>query len=252
MAHAKNMKILTYNIHGGTGMDGVLDLSRIAAVIKSQHADFICLNEVDVHCVRTGRIDTLAELQRLLGIHGHFACALKMTAPRYPEQGDEIGEYGNAFFSPHAFEIVKEFMLPGLPEMEPRICTVALIQAPQPFYAVATHFCWEPKYAEYRIASVQKIIEETAGLASAQCPVILCGDLNANPTEPEIELLRKSFLLYGETTGFLPTHPADNPTEIIDYICVAPKRNFHFTNIEVIKETTASDHRPLAAEISAL
>ncbi len=243
-------KILTYNIHGGVGMDRVLDLSRIAVVIKKHNTDFICLNEVDVHCVRTNRIDTLSELERLLDIRGHFACALKMSAPKYPEQGDEIGEYGNAFLSPHRFEIIKEFMLPGLPEMEPRICTVALIHAPQPFYAVATHFCWEPKYAEFRIRSVQKIIDETKAFATNKCPVILCGDLNANPTEPEMELLRKSFLLYGEKNGFMPTHPADTPTEIIDYICVAPKTACRFSKTEVIHETLASDHRPLFAEIT--
>ena len=43
------MKVLTYNIHHGAGIDGVLDLERIAQVIEQSGADVIGLQEVDNH-----------------------------------------------------------------------------------------------------------------------------------------------------------------------------------------------------------
>ncbi len=37
---------MTYNIHRGRDVDGVLDLDRIAAVIRAQNADLVALQEV--------------------------------------------------------------------------------------------------------------------------------------------------------------------------------------------------------------
>lgn len=241
-------KIMTYNIHGCVGMDKKLDIPRIAEVIRKQQVDFVCLNEVDANCARTGTIDEPAELGRILGYNKHFACALKMKAPDWPEQGDAIGEYGNAMLSPHKIEHIKTFFLPGLPTMEPRVCTIALIHAPKPFYVAATHLCWEPQYQEYRIESVKTIVKETAEYA-AKYPVIICGDLNANPTDPEIELLRETFQLHGEELGFPFTHPADKPEVNIDYIGIAPRKQYAFKTMEVIPELVASDHRPLVVTI---
>jgi len=44
---ARTLRVMTYNIHVGVGMDKKLDLPRIAAVIKDQHADLVGLQEVD-------------------------------------------------------------------------------------------------------------------------------------------------------------------------------------------------------------
>ena len=61
----KTIRVMTYNIHVGIGMDKKLDLPRIAEVIKSQHADLVGLQEVDRGVTRTGQVDEIAELARL-------------------------------------------------------------------------------------------------------------------------------------------------------------------------------------------
>ena len=42
----RTLRIATYNIHGGWGMDKVLDLPRIADVIKTMDVDFIVGNRM--------------------------------------------------------------------------------------------------------------------------------------------------------------------------------------------------------------
>ena len=41
------MKILTYNIRHGRGMDDKVDIERIASVLAVSEADLICLQEID-------------------------------------------------------------------------------------------------------------------------------------------------------------------------------------------------------------
>jgi endonuclease/exonuclease/phosphatase family metal-dependent hydrolase len=43
------IKVMTYNIHHGKGMDKQVNLYRIAEVIEKSGADIIGLNEVDKH-----------------------------------------------------------------------------------------------------------------------------------------------------------------------------------------------------------
>lgn len=62
------LRVLTYNIHHGEGTDGVLDLERIAGVIKGASPDLVALQEVDVGAERTGGVDQAGELGRLTGM----------------------------------------------------------------------------------------------------------------------------------------------------------------------------------------
>ncbi|MEX2025646.1 MAG: endonuclease/exonuclease/phosphatase family protein, partial [Pirellulaceae bacterium] len=61
------LRVLTYNIHHGEGIDGKLDLPRIARVIESVDPDLVALQEVDRRVERTGSVDQPAELARLTG-----------------------------------------------------------------------------------------------------------------------------------------------------------------------------------------
>ena len=49
----KTLKIMTYNIHVGVGMDKKLDLQRIADVINQEKPDLVGLQEVDRGVKRT-------------------------------------------------------------------------------------------------------------------------------------------------------------------------------------------------------
>ena len=61
-------RVMTYNIHHGEGLDGKVDLQRIAELIKREQADIVALQEVDKGVQRTARRDLPAELAALTGL----------------------------------------------------------------------------------------------------------------------------------------------------------------------------------------
>ena len=84
-----SLKILSYNIKHGRGMDGKVDLPRIAKVVRSLSPDLVALQEIDRNCTRSGSIDLTAELGAMLGMEGRFGKFMDY-------QG---GEYGLAVLS---------------------------------------------------------------------------------------------------------------------------------------------------------
>ena len=62
------IRVLTYNIHHGEGVDGKFDLPRIADVIKLASPDLVALQEVDQGTARASGVDQPAELARLTGM----------------------------------------------------------------------------------------------------------------------------------------------------------------------------------------
>ena len=80
------LRVMTYNIHHGEGLDGKVDLLRIAQLIQREGADIVALQEVDKGVARTARRDLPAELAALTGMTCVFS-------NNFPFQG---GEYGNA------------------------------------------------------------------------------------------------------------------------------------------------------------
>src|SRR6266571_8013591 len=83
---SKTFRVMTYNIHHGEGLDGKVDLLRIAELIKREGADLVALQEVDKGVERTARRDFPDELAALTGLTCVFS-------NNYHYQG---GEYGNA------------------------------------------------------------------------------------------------------------------------------------------------------------
>lgn len=77
------IRVLTYNIHHGEGLDGKVDLGRIAQVIQQAAPDVVALQEVDLGTERTGRVDQAAELGRLTGLHAVFGKAFDYSGGRY-------------------------------------------------------------------------------------------------------------------------------------------------------------------------
>src|SRR5690606_2840765 len=68
----QKITVLTYNIHHGEGMDGKLDLERIANVIRSVNPDLVALQEVDRKTQRSAGVDQAEELARLTGMRHVF------------------------------------------------------------------------------------------------------------------------------------------------------------------------------------
>src|SRR6267143_6553391 len=82
-ASTHTIRVMTYNIHVGVGMDKKLDLARIAGVINAQHPDIVGLQEVDRGVERTQRIDEIAEIARMTKMDYAFAFNLRYQGGQY-------------------------------------------------------------------------------------------------------------------------------------------------------------------------
>ncbi len=114
------LRVMTYNLHHGEGVDGKLDLDRIAAVIWSAQPDLVALQEVDRKAKRTHAVDQSIEYARLTSMHGWFGAAM-------PFQG---GEYGQVLLSRWPLESPRVIRLPGRKDHEPRIAVSADVIIP--------------------------------------------------------------------------------------------------------------------------
>ena len=127
----QRVTVLSYNIHHAEGVDGRLDLDRIAAVIRTSQADVVALQEVDQRVTRSNNIDQPQELAERLGMHVAFG-------PNIDLQG---GKYGNAVLSRFPIKSTTNHLLPnvgggeqrGLLEVDVELLTIKLT-------FLATHF----------------------------------------------------------------------------------------------------------------
>ena len=99
----KTLRVMTYNIHVGVGMDKKLDLQRIADVINAEHPDLIGLQEVDRGVKRTEGKDEIGELAAMTHMDYAFAHNLDY-------QG---GQYGVAILSRFLIQKMMSFWVYG-------------------------------------------------------------------------------------------------------------------------------------------
>lgn len=158
-------KIMSFNVHHCQGMDGKLDLPRVARTISAERPRFVALQELDTCAERSAFTDEPAELGRLTGMHATFAQAIPY----------EKGGYGVALLSRDKPLSVKRIPLPGV---EPRVLLLAEFKD---CLVACTHLDLK---REKRLASLPILRSAVAGVDK---PVFICGDWNAVPDSPELK-----------------------------------------------------------------
>ena len=224
------LRVLTYNIHHGEGMDGVVDLQRIANVMQSLQPDIIALQEVDKYVPRSDDVDQTAELARRMGMTGVFGKAIDLMG----------GEYGVAVLS--RFPVIAEHKtyLPNIEHGEQRILLTVKLDLGEelpPLTFSAVHLEWNPKQIQAEQAAA--IIE----LHSTETPYVLAGDLNAIPGSDTMKLM--SAVWTDATASIMDWTNAEGGK--IDYIMVGAKDQWQVGEPILMKEDIASDHRPVLA-----
>jgi endonuclease/exonuclease/phosphatase family metal-dependent hydrolase len=236
-ADRDHLRILTYNIHHGEGMDGKVDLERIAKVIRDARPDLVALQEVDRGTRRTGGVDQPAELARLTGMTVRFERNI-------PYQG---GDYGNAVLT--RLEIVRHenHLIPntrpgeqrGALEVEVRVPAGEEGAAPTSLRFFATH--WAVSDETERLASAALLRRLT--LTRKDTPAVLAGDLNAVPGSDVITEVLKTW--GAPDAKDLLTFPSLKPVRQIDYVLHHPKAGWRCIDARVLDASEPSDHRPL-------
>lgn len=249
------LRIITYNIHHGEGIDRKFDLERIAKVLLDERPDLVALQEVDQQTRRSGGVDQPAELARLTGLTVVFGRNIDF----------EGGGYGTAVLSRLPVLSSKSVKLksfypptPHNPEQRGvQVIELGSTAGKPEMLFLCTHLDSRPPDDEriHSAITINELIRKWGNL-----PALLAGDLNAPPESPAIRELAKEWAIAGLDSASakrpkadrparyaIKTFPAQKPRAWIDYVLYRPTRRWRVVEVRVLNEPVASDHRPLLA-----
>ncbi|MFD1335863.1 endonuclease/exonuclease/phosphatase family protein [Oceanobacillus iheyensis] len=244
-----DLKVGTFNVAAGTGLDGEYNIDRLADTISDLDVDIIGLQEVDVHWGYRSNFDhMMEELASRLDMEYYFAPIYDLAPVN---EGDPNRQYGVGVLSKYPIVDAENRKITRLstqvpnpsPTREPGFlqAKINVEGAEVMFYVTHLDYRGDPTIREMQVADMQEIMSE--GNYN-----ILVGDMNARPNATEIGPLFRDFVdVWGvhDTDG--NTFPAHNPDRRIDYI-LASKR-MEVKTAEVKNGVESSDHLPVTAEI---
>ena len=235
------LTLLSYNIHSGVGLDGVLDLRRVADVIAATDADLVGLQEVDRHRRAQSRFeDQPGLLAQLLGWHLAYAANLD-AEPAHP--GAPRAQYGTALLSRLPLESVTNTLLPCFPDSEQRgLLEATVLVDGTALRVLGTHLQWDSESERTRQAeAIVATLDER--------PTVLLGDLNTTPGSPAHTCLagrlEDAWTVAGDGDGH--TFEAEPPPRRIDYVWVGG--GVRPLSAQVVR-SDASDHHALRVEVA--
>ena len=221
-ARVERYQVATFNIHHGAGLDGSVDLERIAEVIRASRAELVALQELDRGLPRSGNKDQPAVLAEMLGMPVHFFLNLER----------EGGEYGIGVMCSDA-TIHGATELPRSARSHPRAAITASWRG---FSIVATHLSPDRASRRSQIPTLAALTEELPP------PVLVLGDLNCGRIGLR-PLLARGFR---PAPGWRRTTDRGMPRQI-DHVLAGP-------GARVLSAYTlgggTSDHRLVAASVA--
>jgi endonuclease/exonuclease/phosphatase family metal-dependent hydrolase len=229
------LRVASYNIRHGRGMDDRVDLARIADVLRRLGADVIALQEVDEGVERSGGEDQAARLGRMLGMSHAFGSFMDY-------QG---GRYGMAILSRFPLRSVDPVRLTD--GNEPRVALAVEIAGPgsTTITVVNVHFDWVADDG-FRFTQAGEVGRYLDAISN---PWILIGDFNDQPGSRTLDLFHARAIEAAKPADRRFTFPATAPAREIDYVFVSPADAWTIRKVEVVNETIASDHRPVLVDL---
>ena len=238
----RDLTVMTYNIYHGVGLDGALDLGRIAADIRDAGAEVVGLQEVDNNWGERSDFEHQAERPgELLGMNVCYSANLD-NPPTEGRTGNR--QYGTAILSSYALQNCTNTPLTNHEGGEQRGLAQADIEvAGQTIRFYNTHLTHSDEAG--RLVQAQEVARI---VAADGVPSVLVGDLNAEPDSAPMAALapalRDAWTEVGEGDGF--TIPVENPDRRIDYVLA--ERTITPLTTEVV-DTMNSDHLPVVTTL---
>lgn len=233
---SNELRVVTYNIKHGRGMDETVDLERTANVLRPLRPDIVGLQEVDNRASRSGSVDEAEQLGQLLGMHHAFGKFMDF-------QG---GAYGLAILSRTPVVRVEPVELPR--GNEPRVALVVETRLAdgRALAIINVHFDWV-RDDGFRFAQAEVLARYLDGLRT---PFVLLGDFNDVPESRTLALFKARAAEARKPAGGSHTFSSTEPSREIDYVFFAPPGMFKPQEVRVIDERVASDHRPVLAVLA--
>ena len=239
------LRVMTYNIHYGTGISGELDLEKTAAVLKTADADIIGLQEVDRNFGERSRFqDQPKLLANLLGMHHVYGESLRVP---HLSLSRGVGHYGNMILSRYPIIDSEVLRLPTKWGIEPRTALKATIAAPQGEVVV-----WSTHLGLSSGARLEQVRTLLAAVNREGRPSVVLGDFNALPESEEIRLMASQLQDAGKLDrigkGTFYVGPGQSMPRI-DYIWLDESFTVSFYTV---MPSLASDHLAIVADIVVL
>jgi endonuclease/exonuclease/phosphatase family metal-dependent hydrolase len=241
------IRVVTYNIRHGEGMDHRIDLERIAKVLIAQKPDIVALQEVDQGTRRAGGVDQPAELARLTGMKAFFGHNIDYDG----------GGYGTAVLTKLPVRSSASVKLKSFYQSTPQHAEqrgVQVLELGEPGEPGLLFLC---THLDYRKPDGERMnsahtINELVEKHGAE-PAIIAGDYNATPDSAPVREFAKEWKIAGEdgagaktqAAERILTFPADKPDRRIDYVMCRPGDQWKVVEVRVLDEEVASDHRPV-------
>ena len=221
------LRIATYNVHGGVGMDRRYDPARIARVIGEMNADLVALQELQSR----GDTDMLDVLRRETRMHAVAAVTFRTAH----------GDFGNGLLS--RLPIVSNERIDlSVHGREPRNAIDATVIGDDiPLRIITTHLGLQPSE---RLEQSARLI--AAAKRRTDVATILLGDIN-DWTLPR-RAVRALHTHFGESQSHA-TYPSFLPVLALDRIWTSA--SLALSRVQAHRSHTAraaSDHLPLVAE----
>jgi endonuclease/exonuclease/phosphatase family metal-dependent hydrolase len=220
-----NMRVMTYGIRHGKGMDGKTNLRRIAKEIAEAHPDVVTLQGVDRFSPRSGFQDQLNRLSKQLGMYSCFSPSVNLL----------IVQYGNAILSRYPI-IAKKIQYIGGSIERRSILTARLQIGEETVIVLNTHL---GVHTKERMKQVPILLEV---LNKLERPAIITGDFNMEMDDP----LMKRFNNHWQKIVLQNKFPTVENGREIDHIFVNMPTE---QAIAKVYPSIVSDHYPVIAEI---
>lgn len=234
------MNIVSWNIQAGLGLDGKVDLQRIADVIlglpfQTGRPDIICLQEVsrNFSALTNGlACDQAEQLQALFSdYHGVFRAAVDLE-PLPDSPSPERRQFGCMIFSRFPINQVFNYLLTqsgaGGKRMQRHLLEVVIESPKGPVRVATTHLEYNSQAC--RLAQVQQMLHlheqalaptDPSAVVNSDSPysavprpasAIFCGDFNFLPDSEEYQCMTAAPAHLQDAWGLLGRTASDFPT----------------------------------------
>ena len=281
------MKVVSYNIQFGRGLDGVIDLVRTCRAIRG--ADIICLQEVDQGWKRSDEKDQAAEIAGLMPSYYYvYGSSFDVDASSRAAHGAVINRrrrHGNMILSRWPILSSRSLNLPKQHYADKFNMQMTCVEAVIDTGTIVTRvYSYHGGYLEAaerltQVGDLANFIARSPTEAGAwsgkpdidgddwsnqrktpQMPqtAIVCGDFNAAPDTAEYRLLLESTALTDcwelvdpanlQTTTLRKETSADIQVNgKIDHILITPDLSHRIAGVAIDDGADGSDHKPIQA-----
>jgi endonuclease/exonuclease/phosphatase family metal-dependent hydrolase len=276
------MRLLSWNVQWCRGIDGRVDPSRIAAQVRREDPDVICLQEIATNFAElpgsAGEDQAHALMDALPGYEGCLASGVDV-----PASAGGRARFGNLILSRLPLGRVLRHSLPWPPAPDvpsmPRVAVEAVVQTNfGPLRIITTHL--EYYSHEHRAAQIGRLRALHAEACSPRKPVekpgpfrslprpasaIVCGDFNLPPADPLHAVFKNPFApgIPKFLDAWEAVHPGQphphtfhvferdegDPPYCCDYAFVTEDLAPRLASVRIDAETQASDHQPVIVEL---